>query len=1043
MDPNHAITNNALPKKKTAFLILLTLFLLPVHGQNFPQISKIQNDVYTRFTDFTPLLGNRCGTIVDIERDRFGNIWLAGTRGLARFNGSTLRYYKNDWTPGSLPSSAVYCLEPDSLGNLWIGTRNGLCYYDFRNDLFRTVIGPDTNPVLSDTFFVRKILAEGDSLLWFDTKQGWLWKLDLKTHRVIKTFKHRPSAQPYYLYHALYRDKDHRLWLGGRTLGPCYLDEKRNKVIELPHSNHKEIEGKKRYRDAAYFYHDKENNLWIGSTDGIYFYNKDRLTYHTFMHTSSWASLYDHDGNLWLGISGGLACYHPGNGELTTYFPAEQDKGSLLGSPVTDIFEDPYHQLWVATQNGVSVLKRQNPGVRYLFHIPEMKQTPVSSAITSLAVDSSGNIWVGTENAGLSRFDPLQLTFRHFNTRNTPGLPSDKIRCITISPEGAVYCGLWAGVGFGVLHPQKHTFTCYTYHKENRQEDWYNDLLFDNKGKLYLGFWGGDGLTVFDYKNGVFKQNLANRFYPPFPSRLITALTMDSFGNLWTGTTSNGLHLYFPADDTAIGFLPLLAEKEAQALKKVFALKTGPDGRVWIGAHGLFTGTSRPLFLKKVQLDERYRNVEVYGILPEKKDLVWLLTSRGLLRYNHQSRGITDYASIVKIKFDENHAAAIRMKDGRFLFGGSNGLSIVNTKKTQLNPAKPAVYLSSLWVFDKIKIANLENKDTIRLRHKENFFTFRIGSNVWGSDNTFRFFYKLEGFNKEWVALPSSEREAHFTNVPPGHYVFRVKLEDKQGNKYENLAECSLSIIPPFWNRWWFFALLVLLLFSLSYYFWWSRMKSLRLSLFNSELNQKLLRLQMNPHFIFNSLSAIQNYIYTKQTHLAGNYLSDFAHLIRLILDNSRSELIPFEKEMETVNLYLKLQQLRFEGRFDYTVEADAGLMNGEYEIPPMLAQPFLENAIEHGLKNLNRKGHLHISYRRHKGMIRFEVEDNGIGLTASREHKRKSKPDHDSLAIAICQKRLDILRKKRGGNITFRLEEVKTGTGEVKGTRVSFNIPV
>ncbi len=1029
---------------KALLFFLLLFVLVSFHADAFPEIKKIHRDIYTRFTDFTPILGTLCGTIVDIEQDRFGNIWLAGTRGLAKFNGSKVKYYQNDWTPGSLPSSAVYCLEMDSFGRMWVGTRNGLCYYDYKKDVFKKVIGPDTSQIVSDTFFIRKILTEGDSLLWFDTRQGWLWKLDLNTFQVIKMFRHRPSAQPYYLYHALYRDRDGILWLGGRTLGPCYLDEQKNRVIEIAQSLSVEIKGKKRGRDVAYFYHDEKNNLWIGSTDGIYFYDKKTALFKTFLHTSSRAFFRDHKGNLWLDISGGLACYHPVNGELITYFPEEQDRGSLLGSMVTDIFEDHYQQLWIATQNGVSVLKRQCPGVQYMFHIPEMDETPVSSSITSLAVDSSGKkVWVGTEHSGLMYFDPFRNTYRVFNTKNTKGMPSDNIRCIALSPEGKVFCGLWAGVGFGELHPEKTSFTCYTYRKENTHKDWYNDLQFDKNGRLYLGFWGGDGLIIFDYKKGIFKRNLASLFSPPFPSRLMTTLSMDQKGNLWVGTTSNGLHVYFPKGDSAVGFLPLLKERDARNLKKVFVVKTGPSGKVWVGAHGLFTGTSEPLSLKKIKMDERFQNLDVYGILPENKDLVWLLTNWGLLRYNYLSGGMINYASTVKLKFDEDHASGVRLKDGRFLFGGKNGMALVDAEKVKLNPAVPSVYLSSLLVFDKTKVADIENKDTIKLSHKENFFTIRIGSDVWSSDQTFRFFYKLEGFNKEWVALPSSEREAHFTNVPPGDYIFRVKIEDKLGNKYNNIAECNLSIIPPFWNRWWFFVLLVFVLFSLSYYFWWSRMKSLRLSLFNSELNQKLLRLQMNPHFIFNSLFAIQSYIYSSQIHRAGNYLSDFAHLIRLILDNSRSELIPFEKELETVLLYLKLQKLRFEDKFDYVIEADEELKNGEYEIPPMLAQPFLENAIEHGLKNLDRKGRLIIRYRQLNGMIRFELEDNGIGLTAGQKQKERSKTEHESLAISICKRRLEILRKKRGGEITFLLEEIKNSAGEVLGTRVAFNIPI
>jgi len=1024
-------------------VFLLLLLFYPCKGKTIPRIKKIKRDVYTRFTDFTPLLGNSCGNIVDIEQDDYGNIWLAGTKGLAKFTGSTVRYFHNNWTPGSLPSSAIYCLELDDFGRMWFGTRNGLCFYDPENDRFRIVIGPDTVQMVSDTFFIRKILAEGDSLLWFDTQQGFLWKLDLKTFEVRKQIRHTPAAQRYYHYHALYRDRDGILWLGGRTLGPCYLNSNETKIISLPNSNFIPKTGYKLYWDVAYLFQDSLNNFWVGATDGIYLLDKTDFSFSFFLKNPSWAMCIDHKGNYWFALANGLARYSLTTGEITNFFSNEEDKGSLLGSLILDIFEDQYHQLWVASEKGVSVLKQENPGVRYLFHIPDMPETPASSAISSLAIDSSGMVWVGTQNHGLACYNPERETFQHFNVQNTRGLPTNNIRCITISPHGEIWCGLWAGVGFGKLDPDNRHFTCYTYHNKNTQEDWYNDLLFDKKENLYLGFWGGGGLTRFDYRNGRFGESLKNRFSPSFPSRLITCLETDEYGHLWMGTTSNGLHVYFPAKDSAIGFLPLLKENKARDIKKIFDIKRKSRDSVWIGAHGLFLASLHPASLTRLSLAKGYDELDVYQILPENQLLIWLLTDQGLLRYNYASHGVTDYSSIVKLTFDEDHAAAVCLHDGRFLFGGTNGLAVVNTKKVQLNPPKPAVFLTTLLVFDKIKVAQIKKNETIRLSHKENFFTIQIGSDIWSSDPAFRFYYKLEGFNKDWVALPSSEREAHFTNVPPGNYVFHVKIEDNLGNRYTNIAECSLSVIPPYWKQWWFFTLIILALFSLSYYFWWARMKSLRLSLFNSELNQKLLRLQMNPHFIFNSLSAIQNYIYTNQTHLAGNYLSDFAHLIRLILNNSRSELIPFEKELETINLYLKLQKLRFEDKFDYHIEVDPELKNGEYEIPPMLAQPFLENAIEHGLKNLDRKGQLNIHYRWFDGMIRFELEDNGIGLTAGKKHKEESKPGHESLAISICKKRLEILRNKRGGEITFLLEEIKNAAGEVKGTRVAFNIPV
>ncbi len=1019
---------------------MITIF--PIKAENNPKIKSIRTDVYARFTDFSPILGNSAGKIVDIEQDKYGYIWLAGTKCLSRFDGNIIKHYVNDWTPESLPSSKVYCIETDYFGRLWVGTENGLCYYDYNNDDFIKIFGPDTTKNPSDTFYIREILAEGDSLLWINTQQGYLWKVDINTLEVLKQYKHPYTDQPYYYYNSVFRDDDKKIWLGGRGQGPFILNEKNGKLKNFPKSNYIDIPGIKRGDDIAYFNIDSKGNFWIGSTDGIYLYNKNDSSFNMFYKTSSWAMIEDHLGDLWFAIANGLGHYHHENGEMIFYLPNEEDNESLIGSYIYDVFEDNYNQIWVASARGVSVYKPETPGVQYLFHIPGIQETPISSSISALSQDEKGIVWIGTSENGIDSYDPEEYAITHFNTKNTKGLPSGKIRSITISPDGNIYCGLWAGLGFGFLDPDNNKFTLYSYNKNNTTVDWYNDMVFDNYGNLYLGFWGADGLTMFDPLKGKFGKSLKNKFRMTYFTRLITCLEMDKYDNLWMGTTLSGLHLYLPESDTSICFYSQINPDIGIDEKKIYDIQKDESGNIWIGAEGLYYASAEKQKVDKIILNEENEEIEIFGLLAENEFSVWLMTGNGLLKYNRQSNSITDYSSTVNLSFFENNASGIKLKDGRLMFAGINGIAIVEPKNIRLGKQMPEVFLSSLFVFDKVKITNLENKELVELNYKENFFTIQIGSNVWGRNNPFKLFYKLEGFNKDWIEIPSSDREARFTNVQPGEYYFKVKVEDKQGNKLSNAASCVISITPPLWVRWWFVTLIILAILSIISIFWWSRLKSMQLSLFNSELNQKLLRLQMNPHFIFNSLFAIQNFIYSNQPNLAGNYLSDFAYLIRLILDNSRKENISFEKELETIELYLKLQKLRFEDKFDYSIEIDSELQNGDYLIPPMLAQPFLENAIEHGLKNLDKKGYLNIKYQLSGGIIRFIVIDNGIGLTASRQQKEEAEQKHESLAISICTKRLEILRKKKGGKITFTLEEIKNADGSVAGTKVAFNIP-
>ena len=218
------------------------------------------------------------------------------------------------------------------------------------------------------------------------------------------------------------------------------------------------------------------------------------------------------------------------------------------------------------------------------------------------------------------------------------------------------------------------------------------------------------------------------------------------------------------------------------------------------------------------------------------------------------------------------------------------------------------------------------------------------------------------------------------------------------------------------------------------------RQNRLRAKQKNVEIEQRLLRSQMNPHFIFNSMNAIQSYIFKNDPRNAGIYLSRFAELMRMILENSRHEYVSLEKEIKSLTYYLELQALRFEGKFDYSIYVDEKISADSISIPPMLAQPLIENALEHGILHKKDKGLLWIRFILKGNMLLFEVEDNGIGREKSAEIKRAKQVKHASLATSITKERLEILNK---GNqkILFNIIDLKDETGEACGTKVVFEI--
>jgi sensor histidine kinase YesM/Flp pilus assembly protein TadD len=258
-------------------------------------------------------------------------------------------------------------------------------------------------------------------------------------------------------------------------------------------------------------------------------------------------------------------------------------------------------------------------------------------------------------------------------------------------------------------------------------------------------------------------------------------------------------------------------------------------------------------------------------------------------------------------------------------------------------------------------------------------------------------------------------------------------LIEKQKNKYFISILISIGAFV-------LFALLGLLIFNR--YRYRQRHYQSELEKKNIEIEQRLLRTQMNPHFIFNSLNSISNFILTNKPAIAQSYLAKFARLMRLILDNSREKMISVDNEVETLQLYLELERLRFNEIFDFSISIDAEIDQEFTFIPPMLIQPFVENAIIHGLAPKDDKGLLTISFMKRKDWIKVMVEDDGIGRVESRKRKDLSTiPKHRSLGMQVTKERLAILKAELKLDISMQIIDGENND-VAAGTKVVIHIP-
>ena len=266
-------------------------------------------------------------------------------------------------------------------------------------------------------------------------------------------------------------------------------------------------------------------------------------------------------------------------------------------------------------------------------------------------------------------------------------------------------------------------------------------------------------------------------------------------------------------------------------------------------------------------------------------------------------------------------------------------------------------------------------------------------------------------------------------------------------------AAFSFTITAPFWRMWWFRGLSMIILAGIIWSVFYVRIRGLKRK---NELARKIdqmrleaLRLQMNPHFIFNSMNSIQHYINSNEKKLANIYLSKFADVMRMIIDYLQKAFIPVIIDINALELYIQLEQLRFENKFDYKIEIDPIIDVENSSIPPMIIQPYVENAIIHGLLNLPeqqggkiKKGEVNIILRLENNVINCVVEDNGIGRKRAGELKKRQK-SHKPVGMENTEARLRALNMLEKNKLDVNIVDLADKSGKALGTRVEIKIPL
>jgi anti-sigma regulatory factor (Ser/Thr protein kinase) len=343
----------------------------------------------------------------------------------------------------------------------------------------------------------------------------------------------------------------------------------------------------------------------------------------------------------------------------------------------------------------------------------------------------------------------------------------------------------------------------------------------------------------------------------------------------------------------------------------------------------------------------------------------------------------------------------------------------------------------------------LPNRKEITLRYNENQLEFSCSLHeFWDQRNT-KMAWKMDGMNMDWVDLPPGGpdkfKAKHIPPLPPGKYVFRVKA--KTGNEDWRKQEASLiiNISLPFWQTWWFWTIAVIVLLSLIISFYrrhiFSVRKKEREKVIHEkellELEAKALRAQMNPHFVFNSMNAIKSLINKNENDAAANYLTTFSKLIRTLFQNSDKREVSLFEELETCRFYTQLEKMRFGDKVQFIFDIDETIDLKDFKVPALILQPFIENAIWHGIMPKESGGNVTISVKQIDNAIQCIIEDDGIGRVLSQKYKAEYETTHQSKGIGLTQSRLELDKLLNEREDAIEIIDKTEASGRPAGTRV------
>jgi ligand-binding sensor domain-containing protein len=1031
--------------------LLIILAILPI-VQATAQLRDI------KFHHITVDMGLPSNTVNAVITDSRGFIWIASENGVGRYDGYSFTNFRSKEKDSlTISSNITYVVIEDHQERLWVASERGLDLYNRKLDRF------------DKHFFngipVRAIYQDKKGRLWVGSDTG-LYLYNEHRGVFIRMFDSMfdTGEVVYNTIPSITEDRLGKIWVG--TSNGVYVIDKSVRSFKR-FSHHKNQPGSLSENSVRKIVEDPKGRIWIATYGGglnlfqpesgdFHVYQQDINNPHglsTNLIPTLWAN---DDGKLWIGTDGkGIDILDPETGIFHHVVHSPYNSKSLNNNVVRSISTDHRGGVWVGTYNGGVNFFNQNAEAFFHYKVPTING---NSSVTAFAEEKNGNLWVGTDGGGLSYFNRATGQFVNLfhDERNKNSLSDNRIISLQIDENGELWIGTYLG-GISRYNPRTKTFTRYDDTNGSGLTDnviW--TMLIDSQKRIWAGT--NKGLNLFDRTTNKFthlditNSNLSNN--------MIRCLFEDKQQRLWIGT-QEGLNLL---EKPYKKFTVIKSDQQKEnSLSNhwVRTINSDHQGNLWIGTFSgglnLFDEMSNS-FLSFTESDGLPDNI-VSGILGDHNNNLWISTQRGLAFLDMKNRTFRNYNVSDGLQdYQYNINACFETQQGEFLFGGNNGFTlfvpdVINEVKNNQYP--PRVALTSFKIFNKEVIpddngsalrAQINETKKITIPYDQNVLTFEFSALNFIQPEKNEFAYMLSGFEDNWNMV-GNQRSATYTNIEPGLYTFKVKASNNDNIWNDTGTSVVIEILPPFWETWWFKAIIAFVAMAsalLILDFVRNRIREkIRINKIIAELELKALIAQMNPHFIFNCLTSIQELIIMHKQDEAMHYLNQFSRLLRTVLQSSEKNFIPLDEELTLIELYLELESMRFDKQFHYKVSVDSAIDPEDIIIPSFLLQPFIENALWHGLMHKKGDRNLNVNFTlERQDVLQCKISDNGIGREQAARMKKNSIKSYQSMGTKIIRERMELM-KQQSDVFDLQIIDETDQKGNPSGTTVVIKIPL